>query len=139
MIVVLPDTLFGPLLEPRQPQPSSLKLIKNLQQGPNCSSLPAYAVDVQDSALLHVAALILPDVKGQRIFAASTPWNSRSLARVLQDICPDLVTADNVPDVGVDLTVFTEAARSEELLRRMGQDGWTAMQVSVEKSCEVLR
>ena len=39
-------------------------------------------------------------------------------------------------DLGVDLTVFREAPRAEELLRRMGRQGWTDLETSVERSCE---
>ena len=95
-----------------------------------------YFVDVQDSALLHVAALILPDVKNQRIFAVSTPWNVGSLLQLLRGLYPQRKIEGDATEVGVDQTVFKEAAKAEELLRRMGRKGWTDIETSVERNCE---
>ena len=93
---------------------------------------------MQDSALLHAAALVLPDVKGQRIFAVATPWNMQALVGLLRGLYPHKLAGDpaEVEDLGVDLTVFKEAGKAEELLRRMGKPGWTDLETSVERSCE---
>ena len=95
-------------------------------------------MDVQDSALLHVAALVLPDVKAQRIFAVSTPWNMQSIVGLMRGLYPHKLSGDppEVEDLGVDLTVFKETGKAEELLKRMGKLGWTDMETSVERSCE---
>jgi hypothetical protein len=95
-------------------------------------------VDVQDSALLHVAALILPDIKSQRIFAVSTPWNIQSITQLLQGLYPErgIQSGLDVEDLGVDMTVFKDTGKAEELLRRMGRQGWTDLETSVERSCE---
>lgn len=133
---VLPDTLFGALLDTRQNLPPSTKLLKSLYQGRNFSKPPSYAADVQDVATLHVAALILPDIVQQRIFAAPMPCNVESLAKILQDVYPGRDIGGNIPHGGVDLTVFKEVGRAEELLRRMGRKGWTELEESVRRACE---
>ena len=98
---------------------------------------PGNFVDVQDSAVLHVAALILSDVRHQRIFAVCTPWNVSSVAQLLKGLFPNRPGADEneIEDVGVDLTNFREATRAEQLLVRMGKKGWTDIETSVEKLC----
>ncbi|KAK3687074.1 hypothetical protein LTR37_019188 [Vermiconidia calcicola] len=142
---VLPDTLWGRVLDLRhQGFPSSVGVLKAIYDGTDFSFLPArwltkstgYSVDVQDSALLHVAALILPEVSGQRIFAASTPWNIQSLVQLLRGLYPHKNIGGEIPDLGVDQTVFTDAGKAEELLRRMGKQGWTDLETSVERTCE---
>ena len=136
--LVLPDTLWGRILNlRRQGYPRSVGILKSIYDGERTESfLPSYCVDVQDSAILHVAALILPDIKGQRIFAASTPWNMQSITQLLRGLYPQRDIPDDVPDLGVDLTVFKEAGEAEKLLKRMGKDGWTDLETSVERTCE---
>lgn len=93
-------------------------------------------MDVQDSALLHVAALVLPDVRGQRIFAATSAYNITSILQLLRAVYPDRVFEGDVSDHGVDLTIFRDAPKAEELLRRMGKKGWTDMESSIKRNCE---
>ncbi|KAK3675607.1 hypothetical protein LTR78_004691 [Recurvomyces mirabilis] len=95
-----------------------------------------YFVDVQDSALLHVAALILPDVRGQRIFAVESPYNINSVLQLLCMIYPNRVFNGDVSDHGIDLTVFKEAPYAEGLLKRMGKEGWTDLETSLSRNCE---
>ena len=134
---MLPDTLWGRVLNLRhQGCPSSVGILRSIYDGGPSAFLPCYFVDVQDSALLHVAALILPDVRGQRIFAVNTPWNVQSISQLLRGLFPHKEISDDVPDLGVDLTVFKEAYKAEELLRRMGKNGWTDLETSVERTCE---
>lgn len=91
--------------------------------------------DVQDSALLHVAALLLPDVENQRIFAAAAPFNMTSIVSLLRGLHPERQFAQPVEN-GVDMTVFSEAGRAEVLLARMGKKGFTDIETSVERCCE---
>lgn len=93
-------------------------------------------MDVQDSALLHVAALILPDVRGERIFAACTPYNINSIMQLLRLLFPDRVLEGDVSDHGVDLTIFKHMPRAEALLKRMGKEGWTDIETSIGRNCE---
>jgi hypothetical protein len=85
-----------------------------------------------------MAALVLPDVKAQRIFAVSTPWNVQSITQLLRGLYPQRFMDDlvEIEDLGVDLTIFKECAKAEALLKRMGRSGWTDLETSVERSCE---
>ena len=101
-----------------------------------------YFADVQDSAVIHVAALILPDVVNERIFVAATPYNIPSVQQLLRGLYPGRRFADDVPeedprhDHGVDLSCYRDSSRAEALLRRMGRPGWTDMETSVARACE---
>jgi len=86
--------------------------------------------------VLHVAALILPDVRGQRIFAAQSPYNINSVLQLLRGLYPDRPIEGDVSDHGVDLTNFKEAWKAEDLLKRMGKPGWTDIETSVSRNCE---
>ena len=134
---MLPDTLWGRILDLRhQGFPASVEVLKSIYDGSPAAFLPSYSVDVQDSALLHVAALVLPDVRGQRVFAASTPWNIQSIVQLLRALFPQRDIAEDVTDLGIDLTVLKEANRAEEILKRMGKKGWTDQETSIERTCE---
>lgn len=79
---------------------------------------------------------MLPDVRGQRIFAAGSPYNINSILQLLRGLYPSKVFEGDISDHGVDLTVFKDAPKAEELLRRMGKQGWTDIETSVSRNCE---
>ncbi|KAK4507430.1 hypothetical protein PRZ48_001165 [Zasmidium cellare] len=137
---VLPGTLWGKQLAPgHQGYRTSVALLKSIFDGDAASAAlsPAqYFSDVQDSALLHVAALILPDVADRRIFAVNAPWNIPSILTLLRAMYPQRILEGDVSDHGVDMTVYREQGFAEELLRRMGRRGWTELGVSVGWCCE---
>lgn len=100
--------------------------------------LQGHFVDVVDSARIHLAALLFPDVKNERVFAVNAPYNASTLRYFLQALYPDkpLQGERELQDLSEDLTVFREAGRAEALLRRMGRLGWTNIQDSIARSCE---
>jgi len=117
--------------------PPRKSIIETVQRTGEADNFRAeYFVDVQDSALLHVAALILPDVRGQRIFAAESPYNINLILQLLRALYPNRVIEGDVSDHGVDLTKFRDAAKAEQLLRRMGKKGWTDIETSISRNCE---
>ena len=91
---------------------------------------------MQDSALVHVGALILPGVMSERLFVANTPYNINSVLQLLRGLYPDRTFTGDYDEHGVDNTVFKETGRAEELLRRMGKKGWTDIETSVSRNCE---
>ncbi|KAK5690665.1 hypothetical protein LTR17_025902 [Elasticomyces elasticus] len=139
---VLPNVLWGKILDPGQEYRTSvvdLALIFDGNARAAAWQPPQYFVDVQDSALLHVAALILPDIQGQRLFAAHSPYNIDSVLQLLRGLYPDKAIAGDVNDHGVDLTSFTETWKSEDLLKRMGRTGWTDIETSISRTCEAFQ
>lgn len=96
-----------------------------------------YFVDVQDSALLHVAALIISEIQNERIFAATTPYNINSILGLMKMLFPNRSFGGEIEDHGVDMTFFREAGRAEEMLKRMGKlDGFTDMETSLLRNVE---
>ncbi|EMC93230.1 hypothetical protein BAUCODRAFT_76019 [Baudoinia panamericana UAMH 10762] len=137
---VLPSMLWGKVLDMQaqgiRSTVAELKLIYGGNAAATAWIPPQYFVDVQDAALLHVAALLLPDIKGQRLFAAESPYNINSLLQLLRGLYPDRVFEGDVSDHGADLSVFKEAPKAEALLKRMGKQGWTDIETSIGRSCE---
>ncbi|EME88413.1 uncharacterized protein MYCFIDRAFT_201533 [Pseudocercospora fijiensis CIRAD86] len=126
---VLPSTLWGKMLVCPQCQgyPTSIGWLKQIWEG-NAADVaawvpPQYCIDVQDAALLHVAALTLPDVMDQRIFAAYTPWNVNTLLDLLRMLYPKKkIEKGDLGDHGIDMTFFREMGVAERLLKRMGKE-----------------
>lgn len=69
-------------------------------------------VDVQDTARLHVAALTKPDIKNERMFTFSEPFNwkyvqhtliqiSSDILKALQKLCPNQNFTDGFADNNV--------------------------------------
>lgn len=60
----------------------------------------------------------------------------RSLAQDLKRLYPNRKIEDGMRDIGTAQTVFTEADKAEEILKRIGRKGWTELETSLQRSCE---
>lgn len=133
---VLPNVNFGIVARPDKTGfGSSSALLKALWCG---SSLPAdlippeWYVDVEDTALLHLAALTQPDVSNERILALASRYCYNEILEIFKKIAPDHKFLDSVDEVLDEGTV--DNARSEELLKRMKAGaGWTSLEDAVKK------
>ncbi len=128
---VLPATLFGHILDPAHGLPPSISLLDSLHDSRNTEFPPPYAVDVEDAALLHVAAIMISDVKDQRIFAASPQYKAQSMIQLLRALDPRQGIWSSLQHNNRDAAVLLEVDKAEELLRRLGREGWTDWQGSV--------
>lgn len=91
-------------------------------------------VDVRDVGRLHVAALINPTVKSERIFAYSSPFNWNDVLEILRKVYPERQWPENIPDEGKDLSTIERRERSVELLKELGKDGFIPLEESVKAS-----
>lgn len=94
-------------------------------------------MDVQDVALLHVAAAIHPGVESERIFAFAEPENGDTLLAILRKLYPDRSFPANFQS-DQDLSNIVPRKRAEEILRDMGKDGWTSLEESVRRNTKDL-
>lgn len=87
-------------------------------------------MSVKDAAYLHIAALLHPDIKSERIFAMAAPFNWTEVVELIRKIQPDNHKIPNPPaDEGHCLHEFVEAGRGEKLLQEFcGQPGWTSLE-----------
>lgn len=158
--IVLPDTLWGaPLCPPSHQQgdyhlPTSVNLLSSILSGrPAPTPTCGHFVNVSDSASLHLAALLFPDVRHERIFAVSTPWTLASITSTLKRSFPERMQAAISTDgtnfeeeksvwskqegvAGIDLTVFKDVERADVLLKRMGRQGWRDLEESLRGAVE---
>ncbi|KAM0425863.1 hypothetical protein ACHAPT_008801 [Fusarium lateritium] len=135
---VLPSFNIGPILHPKQPG-STGKWVrdfwKDLGHYEDLQQFGAsWYIDVEDTALLHVAALTQEDVRGERLLGFAGPFNFNSLLAAFRELDP----AKSWPsdDASQEHNLCrVDTGREVELLGRFGRSGWTSFYESVTKNC----
>ncbi|KAH0162647.1 NAD(P)-binding protein, partial [Aureobasidium melanogenum] len=134
---VLPDFNLGlPVSPEHQGWPSSVSFAVALFNGDvqyGRMLPPQYYIAVQDTALLHIAALLHPDAKNERIFGFAEPKNANAILRLYKELYPSREFADEDPEEEEDLDVVEEKDRAEELLRWLAGKEWTRMKDSLKE------
>ncbi|KAL9631298.1 MAG: hypothetical protein Q9164_005968 [Protoblastenia rupestris] len=136
---VLPNANFGEILSGQQAT-STGNWVKSVYKGDFASLKdvqPQWMVDVKDTARLHVAALLHPEVENERIFAYAHPFNWNSVLACLRRIRPDKEFPEDIKDEPRDLSKL-DNSRSIELLRALGRDGYTSMEDAVRDNIKGL-
>ena len=65
---------------------------------------PQWMVDVKDTARLHVAALIDPEVENEHILAFAYPYNYNDILKCLLKLYPDKKFPNNIENDSRDLS-----------------------------------
>ncbi|TLD37912.1 hypothetical protein E2P81_ATG03587 [Venturia nashicola] len=136
---VLPDTTLGPAVSPKdQGSPSTAAYVAKLSKATHeefkgiISFLsPQYYVDVRDVARLHVIALLNPEVKNERVFGFAEPFNINDILAIFRKNIPQKTFQEDWPGLGRDLSIVAPKARSIELLKSFGRDGFVTLEQSV--------
>ncbi|KAI5249989.1 aldehyde reductase II [Aureobasidium subglaciale] len=134
---VLPDGNIGlPISVEHQGWPSSIGLTialfhGNVQVGRMLP--PQNFIAVQDTALLHVVALLHPEVKQERIFGFAEPKNANAVLKIWGELYPEREFAEQDPEEGDDLAVIEQKGRAEELLKWVKGKGWTGLRESLKE------
>lgn len=143
---VLPNCNIGRILSKEQPASTGgwykkmwegdAEILKLLRE----QFAPQHYVNVTDTALLHIAALLEEDVVGERLLAFAGPFNFNDTADLMEKIDADSYgdgsrRYERIQDASKDLkTVDTK--RAQELLRRYGRPGFTGLEVSLREAIE---
>ncbi|KAI0172714.1 NAD(P)-binding protein [Hypoxylon sp. FL1284] len=136
---ILPDTVIGECLDPKnQGVPSTCGMVKWLYEGTNIGILAhvpsQWFIDNRDTALLYVAALVLPGVDKERIFGFGHRYSWFRVGEILKALYPDK-EIPTLQNTGWDQTEVPNK-RAEELLQALGQSGWTTLEDSVKACAE---
>ncbi|KAL1885951.1 hypothetical protein Plec18167_001452 [Paecilomyces lecythidis] len=100
---------------------------------------PQWFVDVEDTARLHVIALLDPAVKSERLFAFAAPMNWTDVIGILRKLRPYRQFPNPPENEGRDLTDIKPSKRAEQLIRDFfGRPGWTSLEESLAKGIEDL-
>ncbi|KAK8064558.1 beta-glucosidase 1 [Apiospora phragmitis] len=141
---LLPDTNFGSVLDARhQGHHGTHAWIKALYDRgvravpPEIGNQPPQSfVNIQDDAVLQVAALIYDDVRNERLFAFAHHYNFDDILAVLRKVCPPSHRlAAGFPGQGRNLTTVPNA-RARALVVRMTGRGWTSLEDTVRQAIQ---
>ncbi|KAH7116577.1 hypothetical protein B0J13DRAFT_459371 [Dactylonectria estremocensis] len=139
---VLPSMNIGESLDlDNQGHPSTSGLIEALFKGnhePVNAAHQYFYVDVKDTARLHLAALLHPDICGERIFAYAGPYTWHMIQTVMRDIYPEKEFSPDIAEAGLDRSEIVLAPKAEGYLKEMGYKGWTTLEESVKMNTEDL-
>lgn len=97
-----------------------------------------YFVDVQDAAILHVAAVVFPHAQNQRIFAFADRFSWDAILDILRKIDPQRKFPDHFSG-GTDPNKIEPRAKAEALLKAMGLPGWTSLEDSIRMNVRGLQ
>ncbi|EMC92261.1 hypothetical protein BAUCODRAFT_27580 [Baudoinia panamericana UAMH 10762] len=100
---------------------------------------PQFLVDAGDAALLHIVALLKPDVRNERIFAYAHNRTWTDTIPRLRRMYPNHTFPDPPENEGVDMANVIGQKRAEELLKWMGQPGWRPMEESLKEVCDTMQ
>lgn len=139
---VLPDYVIGKILSvENQGYPSSLAFVKYIWDGDIDKALvlpPQYEVDSEDVAMLHVAAMLHPDAKEERIFGYADRKNTTTTVQCLRELYPERQFKDVPGKEAEHLGNILPRARAEELLKWVKGSGWTDYKASLKRTCDTL-
>lgn len=155
--VVLPSACFGPSFgEQQSPTLKNIRaLIRADMEGAEKGLSPCepfvhiligvsidfvwvdWFVDVRDTARLHVAGLINPSVKSERLFAYSETYSWSQILDIYRRAYPNHPWVDCPVETRRDLTTLPECqARAVELLKELGREGFIGLEESVKANAE---
>ena len=139
---VLPDFVCGPPLSAEhQGYPTSIGLFKMIWDG-QPGEMGWYVlqgqwmIDAGDTARLHVAALIHPDAKSERIFGYGHRKTWTEWIKLLKQWYPDRKFPQPMPHESVDLSNVTARPNAEYYLRWLHGKGFKAMDESIRETIE---
>ena len=94
-------------------------------------------VDVKDTARLHVAALVDPEVQNERILAFAYPYNWNDILACLRELCPGKKFLEDIVNEPQDLS-RVDNSRGVYLLKKFGRSGFTSMNEAIAENTKGL-
>ncbi|TVY25221.1 NAD-dependent epimerase/dehydratase [Lachnellula hyalina] len=139
--VISPAGIIGEPLNKKQPG-FTASWIPQLYEGRTTyldTSVSIYFVDVKDVALLHVAAVLDPEVKNARfhIWGQHSSWSD--IAVIMRKLRPDHESIPEFPTPEY-LTISTDQSETLALLKHWGDhDGWRPLEKTVADNLSVCK
>ncbi|KAL6809643.1 NAD(P)-binding protein [Trichoderma sp. SZMC 28015] len=139
---VVPNVNFGTAISPENMSYRSTSAVidATVKGYPAAPSIlpPQWYVDVEDTALLHLGALTLDDVNGERLLAFAGKYSWTEILEILHRRYPDKVKLKSVDEPVVDAGEV-DNKRSIEVLKKMGKDeGFTSLEDTLVKALDTI-
>ncbi|OAQ59147.1 NAD dependent epimerase/dehydratase family protein [Pochonia chlamydosporia 170] len=139
---VVPNVNFGIAMSPEHLSYRSTSavidaVVKGYPAAPSVLP-PQWYVDVEDTALLHLAALTLDDVNNERLLAFAGKYSWTQILEILHRRFPEQILLKSVEESVVDAGEV-DNERCIEVLKKMGKDtGFTALEDTLVKAVDVI-
>ncbi|KAH9229437.1 hypothetical protein K456DRAFT_1844675 [Colletotrichum gloeosporioides 23] len=133
MNTVIPSPCYGEVLHPRaQGFTAAMGVLKMLWAGNGSGEIvkmfeSQWFCDVKDVASLHVGALLLPQVKSERLFAYAGRYTVNDFLRIFKTAYPSREFPEEVENIFEDATEVPNE-RSTEVLKLLGLKGWKSLE-----------
>ncbi|KAH7076218.1 NAD-P-binding protein [Paraphoma chrysanthemicola] len=98
---------------------------------------PQHFINTNDNALLHVGALLHPEVQNERLFGFAEPYSWNSILAILRKLYPGQKLPEDLPGLGKDLS-HPPKERSEFVLKGFGQDGYKGLEESLKEAFDTI-
>lgn len=95
-------------------------------------------VDVEDTALLHIAALTIDGVESERIFAAAGPYSWAGILDIMHKRYPQRKSILQAVDEKAFNAKEVDNSRSIALLQRLGKEGFTSLEDTIAKAVDTV-
>lgn len=134
---ILPDTVFGPILDPENQPASTAGFVRGLWDDDARTVAivkfiaPQWFIDVRDNARLYIAVLTTPGVDRERVFGCAEKFSWVGVLETFRRVYPGKTGLPVLEDAGWDRS-RVPGERALELLRSVGQEGWTGLEESVK-------
>jgi len=142
---VLPDLVIGEILNPNSDGSTSGMVNKIITSGDTSAVwpfavVPSFYVDVKDTARIHLAALVEPDVQNERLWALAGTFTLNEILGILRTFPNNSKIPKDIDECGIPTEIQVDNSRSTELLKRQGRSGWVSLKDSLsELSKSVLK
>ncbi|KAL6802864.1 NAD(P)-binding protein [Trichoderma sp. SZMC 28013] len=139
---VVPNVNFGTAISPENMSYRSTSAVIDaaVKGYPAAPSIlpPQWYVDVEDTALLHLGALTLDDVNGERLLAFAGKYSWTQILEILHRRYPDKVKLKSVDEPVLDAGEV-DNERSIEVLKKMGkEEGFTSLEDTLVKALDTI-
>jgi len=134
---VLPDIVTGEIVNPNSDGSTAGFINKIVTAGDTSMVMPfvaapSYYVDVKDVARIHVAALVEPDVRNERLWALAYTFSLNEVLGILRTALPDnSKIPKDIEGLGEHTKIQVDDSRSIELLKRQGRSDWVGLKESL--------
>lgn len=92
--------------------------------------------NVRDVALLHVAAVLDPEVSHRRIHAWAQPFNWNDILAIMRESCPRKSFVDDLPTMGQLVGTVDDGLGLQLMKKWGGQEGWTSLVEGIKQNLE---
>jgi len=135
---VLPAFVLGEIVNPGSDGSTAGMVNKIINDG-DISAIypfvqaPSFYVDVKDTARIHVAALVEPDVQNERLWSLADVYTLNEILGILRNFPNNSKIPKDIEGLGEPTKLIVDNSRSTELLKRQGRSGWVSLKDSLSE------